>query len=37
VDDDAARRFLAALDRPSADVERGLRRLLERPSVLPGE
>ena len=37
VDDDAARRFLAALDQPSADVERGLRRLLERPIVLPSE
>jgi uncharacterized protein (DUF1778 family) len=37
VDEEAARRFLAALDRPSADVERGLRRLLERPSVLPNE
>ena len=37
VDDDSARRFLAALDRPSADVERGLHRLLERPRVLPTE
>lgn len=37
VDDDAAERFLAALERPGAGVERGLRRLLERPSVLPGE
>jgi uncharacterized protein (DUF1778 family) len=34
---DAAQRFLSALERPGDDVERGLRRLLERPSVLPGE
>ena len=37
VDDDAADRFLSALERPGAGVERGLRRLLERPSVLPNE
>jgi len=35
VDDQAAQRFLAALERPSPDGERGLRRLVERPSVLP--
>ncbi|HYM54671.1 MAG TPA: DUF1778 domain-containing protein [Solirubrobacteraceae bacterium] len=35
VDDQAARRFLDALERPSPDVERGLRRLVEKPSVLP--
>jgi uncharacterized protein (DUF1778 family) len=33
---DAAERFLAALERPSTHAERGLRRLLEQPSVLPG-
>jgi len=37
IDNDAAERFLVALDRPGADVERGLRRLIERPSVLPSE
>jgi uncharacterized protein (DUF1778 family) len=37
VDDDAAERFLTALEAPGARVERGLRRLLERPSVLPTE
>jgi uncharacterized protein (DUF1778 family) len=36
VDADAAQRFLAALERPGDDVERGLRRLVDRPSVLPG-
>jgi uncharacterized protein (DUF1778 family) len=35
VDDEAAQRFLAALEQPSPDAERGLRRLTERPSVLP--
>jgi uncharacterized protein (DUF1778 family) len=35
VDDEAAQRFLSALEQPSADVERGLRRLTEKPSVLP--
>jgi uncharacterized protein (DUF1778 family) len=34
-DDEAARRFLAALEGPSRDVERGLRRLTEKPSILP--
>jgi uncharacterized protein (DUF1778 family) len=37
VNDDTAQRFLAALERPGAGVERGLHRLLERPSVLPSE
>jgi uncharacterized protein (DUF1778 family) len=37
LDDDAAQRFLDALDRPSADSERGLRRLLDKPSVLTSE
>lgn len=35
VDDEAAQRFLAALERPSADAERRLRRLTAKPSVLP--
>jgi uncharacterized protein (DUF1778 family) len=35
VDDEAAQRFLAALDGPSGEAERGLRRLVEKPSVLP--
>jgi len=35
VDDDAAQRFLAALDASSPSAERGLRRLIEKPSVLP--
>jgi len=35
VDDDAAQRFLAALEAPAPDAERGLRRLIEKPSVLP--
>jgi uncharacterized protein (DUF1778 family) len=35
VDDEAARRFLAALDGRSADAERGLHRLTEKPSILP--
>lgn len=35
IDEDAAARFLDALEHPSADVESGLRRLFERPSVLP--
>jgi uncharacterized protein (DUF1778 family) len=35
LDDEAAQRFLAALERPSAEAERGLRRLIEKPSVLP--
>lgn len=36
VDDQAAQRFLAALERRSADAENGLRRLTAKPSVLPG-
>jgi uncharacterized protein (DUF1778 family) len=35
VDGEAAQRFLAALDRVSPEAERGLRRLVEKPSVLP--
>lgn len=35
VDDEAAQRFLTALDNPSGNVVRGLRRLIEQPSVLP--
>jgi uncharacterized protein (DUF1778 family) len=35
VDDEAARQFLAALEDPSPDAERGLRRLTDKPSVLP--
>jgi uncharacterized protein (DUF1778 family) len=35
LDDEAAQRFLSALDQPSPDSERGLRRLVEKPSVLP--
>jgi uncharacterized protein (DUF1778 family) len=35
IDDEAAQRFLDALERRSPDSERGLRRLLEKPSVLP--
>jgi len=35
VDDEAAQRFLAALEQPSPDAERGLRRLVEKPSILP--
>jgi uncharacterized protein (DUF1778 family) len=34
VGDDAAQRFLAALETPSPDVERGLRRLVEKPNAL---
>lgn len=37
VDDEAAQGFLDALDPPSADAERGLRRLLDTPSVIAGE
>lgn len=36
LDDEAAQRFLAALEQPSPDSERRLRRLAEKPSVLPG-
>jgi uncharacterized protein (DUF1778 family) len=35
VDDEAAQRFLAALEQPSPNAERGLRRLTQKPSVLP--
>ena len=35
VDDEAAQQFLAALERPTANTESGLRRLLEKPSLLP--
>jgi uncharacterized protein (DUF1778 family) len=35
VDDEAARQFLAALEDLSPDAERGLRRLTDKPSVLP--
>jgi uncharacterized protein (DUF1778 family) len=35
VDDEAAQRFLAALEQPSPNAERGLRRLAQKPSVLP--
>lgn len=34
VDDESARRFLAALEKPSAVAERGLRELTTKPSVL---
>ena len=35
VDDEAAQRFLAALEKPSPTAEEGLRRLVAKPSVLP--
>ncbi len=35
VDDDEAQRFLTALELPSPAAEEGLRRLIEKPSVLP--
>jgi uncharacterized protein (DUF1778 family) len=35
IGDEAAQRFLDALERHSPDAERGLRRLIEKPSVLP--
>jgi uncharacterized protein (DUF1778 family) len=35
VDDDAAQRFLNALERPSSEAERGVHRLIEKPSLLP--
>jgi uncharacterized protein (DUF1778 family) len=35
VDDEAAQRFLAALEQPSSTTKRKLRRLIEKPSVLP--
>jgi uncharacterized protein (DUF1778 family) len=34
LNDEAAQRFLSALEQPSPDSERGLRRLVEKPSVL---
>jgi len=37
LDDQRAERFLAALERPGPEAERRLRRLLERPSVVPSE
>jgi uncharacterized protein (DUF1778 family) len=35
LDDEAAQRFLTALEQPSFASERGLRRLIEKPSILP--
>ena len=35
VDDETAQRFLTALDQPSPSAEQGLRRLTEKPSILP--
>lgn len=35
VDDDAAQRFLAALEKPSPAAEEGLHRLIAKSSVLP--
>ena len=35
VDDEAAQRFLTTLELPSPAAEEGLRRLIEKPSVLP--
>jgi uncharacterized protein (DUF1778 family) len=35
VGDEAAQRFLTALEQPSAIAARKLRRLIEKPSVLP--
>jgi uncharacterized protein (DUF1778 family) len=35
VDDEAAQRFLVALEQPPPNAERGLRRLAQKPSVLP--
>ena len=37
VDDEAAERFLDALERPPASMERGLRGLVDKPSALAGE
>jgi uncharacterized protein (DUF1778 family) len=37
VDDEGAQRFLDALDRPTADAERGLQRLVAKPSLLTDE
>jgi hypothetical protein len=35
VNDDAARRFLATLEEPHPDAELGLRRLIDKPNILP--
>jgi uncharacterized protein (DUF1778 family) len=35
IGDEAAQRFLDALERRSPGTERGLRRLIEKPSMLP--
>lgn len=35
VDDEAAQRFLTALEQPSPNAKLKLRRLIEKPSVLP--
>jgi uncharacterized protein (DUF1778 family) len=35
IDDEAAQRFLLALEQPSPKAARGLRRLIEKPSALP--
>jgi uncharacterized protein (DUF1778 family) len=35
LDDKATQRFLSALEQPSPDSEQGLRRLVEKPSILP--
>jgi uncharacterized protein (DUF1778 family) len=35
LDDGAAQRFLSVLEQPSPASERGLRRLVEKPNVLP--
>lgn len=35
VDDEAAQRFLTALEQPSRSAEQGLDRLTQKPSVLP--
>jgi hypothetical protein len=35
LDDEAAQQFPSVLEQPSPDSERGLRRLVEKPNVLP--
>lgn len=35
LDDEAAQRFLAALEQSSPNAAQGLRRLVEKPSILP--
>jgi uncharacterized protein (DUF1778 family) len=35
IDDEAAQRFLAALEQPSPTTKRKLRRLIEKPNILP--